>query len=114
MTSQLADKLEKDIADYLLTNLESENISIERASAISKFILKTLPENISDSQIKELVPKLDSEFIELSMIVHQSLLSYEESQKQTLIDEATALIHHKNLDKASSLMSNYFAKKYES
>ena len=41
-------------------------ITPERASQISQFVLSFLPENLTEEQIQSLIPKLDDHFFELS------------------------------------------------
>lgn len=64
-------KLEQDIAKLLLDKLEHFEISFERASQIAKFILSHLPENLTDDQVRKILPSLDDEFVELVGIVHK-------------------------------------------
>jgi len=103
--------LEKDIATFLLDKLEQKNITIERASEISRFVIKNLPDNLTDEQIDKILPSFDDKFIELTSLVHIHLLEYEEKNRQKLISEAEKLIHQKKINEASNLMKDYFNKK---
>ena len=75
-------EIEQEIAKLLLNKLGDYEISLERASLIAKFILARLPENLNESQIRQIIPSLDDEFTELAGIVHKHLTEYEQKYKE--------------------------------
>ena len=103
--------LEKDIATFLLDKLENKNMTIERAAEISRYVIKSLPDNLTDKQIDNILPGLDDKFVELTSLVHIHLLEYEEKNRQNLITEAEKLMHQKKINEANNLMKDYFNKK---
>lgn len=111
MISQKLYQLEKDIASLLLDKLEKDQITLERAAQISKYVLQALPDNITDEEIYHILPYLDDHFIELAAVIHNHLKAKQELEKQATVDEATRLIHQGNLDEAIKLMQNHITKK---
>lgn len=79
--------LEQEIASFLLNALEMDQITLERASEISKYILHALPDNITDEQIDKILPFLNDQF------------------------EAERLIHEGKIQEATKLMNNYIQQK---
>ncbi|OGK42702.1 hypothetical protein A3A74_00145 [Candidatus Roizmanbacteria bacterium RIFCSPLOWO2_01_FULL_35_13] len=104
-------KLEKDIAQLLLEKLESSTITLERASEIAGFVIKSLPDNLTDEQLSKILLKLDDQFIELANIVNIHFMEYQEKKRQNLISQAQDLIHQNKLEQANNLMKDYFYKK---
>ncbi|OGK13153.1 hypothetical protein A3C98_02905 [Candidatus Roizmanbacteria bacterium RIFCSPHIGHO2_02_FULL_37_15] len=103
--------LEKEIAKLLLDKLDSSEITVERASEISAFVIKSLPENLTDEQLGRILPSLDDQFVELASIVNIHLKEYQEKNRQNLITEAEKLIHQNKLDQANNMMKDFFYKK---
>lgn len=110
--STLLFQLEKDIAILLINNLESYNLTLERASQIAKFILLHLPDALTDEQVMQIVPSLDDEFYELAGIVFKYLYSYETSYKDLAQKQLEGLIRHKHFADASKLATDYFKRKF--
>jgi len=104
-------QLEKEIALLLLDKLEDLEITPERAAQIARFILHSLPDGINDEQISAIIPKLDDTFTELSGIVHQHLVCYEQKNKEITLDNVRELMQQKNFQQASELMKKYLEKK---
>lgn len=102
--------LEKEIAELLLNKLEHLKIPLERASQIAKFVLQTIPENLTNEQIQEIIPKLDDEFYELSEVVNKHMAEYEERNKPIVLEEVQKLTQERRFDDASKLMKDYMAK----
>ncbi|OGK21530.1 hypothetical protein A3C23_04805 [Candidatus Roizmanbacteria bacterium RIFCSPHIGHO2_02_FULL_37_13b] len=111
MTSQKLYDLETDVASLLLDRLEKEQITLQRAAQISKYILRALPDTITDEQIDKILPILDDEFVELSNIVHKHLMLKQELDKDLGITEAEKLIHEGKLQQSIDLMNNYITQK---
>jgi hypothetical protein len=110
-TKNLLFQVEQDIAKMLLNKLEHFEITFEKASQIAKFILATLPNNLSDEQVMQIIPSLDDEFTELAGVVYKHLLDYEETHKEEVIKNVQDLVTHKDFQHASSLISDYFNRK---
>lgn len=104
-------KVEQEIAKLLLTKLEHFEISFERASQIAKFILASLPNNLTDGQVMQIIPSLDDEFTELAGIVYKHLLDYEEKHKEDVIRNVQDLVKHQDFHQANNLVSDYFNRK---
>lgn len=111
MISHKLFSLERDIAEFLLNKLEHKEMTLGKAAEISRFVIKNLPDNLTDEQIDKILPSLDDRFIELTSLVHIHLLEYEEKNRQKLITVTEELIHQNKLEKANNLMKNYFNKK---
>ena len=109
--TSLLQELEKEIAELLVNKLEHLDISLDRAAQIAKFTLKSLPQGLSDEEVRAMVPKLDDEYYELSDIVYKHMKDYEEKYKSVVLDEAGDLVSHKHFDEAKQLLDNYFKKK---
>ena len=108
--SDLINKLEKEIAELLLTKLEHLDIPLDRASAIAKFTLKSLPDGLTDDQVRQIIPKLDDEFVELADIVYKHMVEFEEKYKKPVVlDEVNELVKNKHFDQANKLMKDYFS-----
>ncbi len=111
MISQRLFQLEKDIAELLLTKLEHEEITLERAAEISKCVLHALPDNLTDEQIDSILPKLDDQFIELAIVVHKYLKEKEEKQKDQVASQAELLMHQGRIEDALKIMHEHISKK---
>lgn len=85
-------KIEQEIANFLITRLENQKIDPYRAQEIAKFVISSIPENLNDQQMLDLIPSLDDEFSELSSIVSENLSEINESQKQAKLLEIRTLI----------------------
>ncbi len=105
-------ELEKEIARMLLVKLEHLDISLERASAIARFVLAHLPDDFTDEQVEKIIPSLDDEFWELSEIVHNHMQEYEEKYKQKVEGEIEDLIKHRHFEEAGKLAKDYFTNKF--
>lgn len=112
MTSQKLFKLEQEIANLVLDKLEHLEITPERASQIAKFVITSLPENLTDDQIEKVIPNLDEKFWELAEIVHKHFQAYEDASKDKVVTEAEKLIHQGRVNDASQLMKKYFSQEY--
>ncbi len=104
-------KLETEIAELLVAKLEREEITLERASQIARFVLDSLPESISEEEVKNLIPKLDNEFYELSDIVYNHMMESGVYDKREINTEAEELKKRNELQKAENLLKSYFKKK---
>jgi hypothetical protein len=105
--------IEREVAKLLLDKLKNGEMTIERATQIARFVLKTLPKNLSEEKLSEVVPKLDDEFIELSGVVYKYMLTYEEEYKPLVLEEVNDLVVHKHFEEANQLMKKYFKKKLQ-
>jgi len=104
-------QVEQEIANFLLDRLEEQKITIEHAVQIAKFVVKTIPQQMTDQQMLEIIPKLDDEFTELASIVYKHLQAYELKYKPQVVNYVQKLIKEGKLDEASALMEQYFQKK---
>ena len=111
MISQRLSQLEKEIALLLIEKLEHQQITLERAAEISRFIIISLPDNLTDKQVDDILPTLDDHFIELAAVVNKHLDEKMEIEKKSTIDDATKLIHQGKLDEAVKMMNNHITKK---
>jgi hypothetical protein len=85
--SQLWLAIEQDIASIIISRLEDRKISIERASAIAKFVIESIPIGITDRQLIEIIPKLDDDFSELTLVVDKFLSEYMESDRHEKLND---------------------------
>ncbi len=105
-------RVEKEIADLLISKLESQQITPDRAAQIAKFVIQAIPKEITDEQMMALIPSLDDEFVELSELVNHHISEYELKYKPQVETEVHELIKQGNFQEASKLMNQYFQKKY--
>lgn len=110
--SEIAKKLEEDIANLLLDKLEDNELTLERAQLIAQFCLAHIPEHITDEQLFTLLPTLDDEFIELAGVVYKYIALYEKEHAKILAHQMGDLIKHQHFDEASSMATDYFQKKF--
>jgi len=80
-------QIEKDLALLLLEKLSAKEIDFKKAQEIAKFILKAIPENITDAELMKVVPKLDDNFTELCPIVLKYLREKEEIKTNQEIEK---------------------------
>ena len=92
--SQLGLKIEQDIAELIISRLEKLQITPDRAVAMAKFIVESIPENISDQQMLKIIPLLDDEFSELSSIVYKYLNEYLEFDRKEKLDLVRLQLNH--------------------
>lgn len=104
-------EVEQEIAKLLLIKLEHFEITFYRASQIAKFILAHLPENLSDAQVKQIIPSLDDEFYELAGIVHNHMLDFEQKYKEDEIKNLQELLKHEHFQQTSRHVSDYINRK---
>jgi hypothetical protein len=109
-TSPSLFKLEQEIAYLLIDKLRSIAITPERAAQIARFVLSALPESLTDTEVENVIPKLDDQFYELSEIVFKHMQEYEEKNKPIVLAEVDKLIREGNFDEAMKLMREYLAK----
>lgn len=105
-------RVEQDIATLLVSRLESEQVTPERASQIAKFVVQAIPANLNDQQMMVLIPSLDDEFVELASVVNKHISEYELKCKPVVITEVSELIKQGQFQEASNIMNQYFQKKY--
>ncbi len=65
------EQLESAIVATIGKKLALKEISGDRAKEIAQMILERLPEDITDEQIKALLPRLDDQIGELSEMVYE-------------------------------------------
>ena len=83
----LQSQVEKDLALLLLEKLYHKEIDFKKAQEIARFILKAIPENISNKELMKVVPKLDDNFTELCPIVIKYLKQKEEMETNKQIEK---------------------------
>lgn len=88
----LSQKFEKEIADLLLIRLRHRMIHVERAREIARFVLETIPEEVTDEQMDVLIPQLDERFTELAEVVHDYLQSKDNQQKVQALTQTRELL----------------------
>lgn len=104
-------QVEQEIANFLISKLENHEITPEHAAQIAKFVVKSIPTQMTDQQMMQIIPSLDDEFVELASIVLGHLKDYRdknESQVQATVEE---YLKQGQFQKASDLMQQYFQKK---
>ncbi len=111
MISQKLYQLEKEIAAFLLDKLEHEEITLEKAAVIARYVLKALPDNLSDEQIDRIIPTLDDTFVELAAVVHKHVREHEAVMADAIASQAEVMIKKGKLDEALQLMNDHIAKK---
>ena len=104
-------EVEQEIANFLIDGLEDQEITPEQAIQIAKFVIKVIPEKMTDQQMLAIIPKLDDEFVELASIVYKHLDDYERKNKAQVTAQVETLMRQGKLNEASQLMEQYFQKK---
>jgi thioredoxin-like negative regulator of GroEL len=110
MVNTLLFHLEKDIAKLLIYRMKHLNMSIDRASQIAKFILLSLPEKMTEEELKGKLPLLNDEFDEIAAIITKYIEQEELNNKKYTIDTVHQLLENGKLDHASQLLNSYFSK----
>lgn len=105
-------QIEKDIARLLVYKLKDQQITLDRASLIAKFVLVHLPENLSDEQVIQILPTLDDEFVELASVVNKYMSEYEDTYSKIMAEKMQELIKHKHFDEANHMAKEYFKQKF--
>lgn len=104
-------QVEQEIANLLLDRLESQQITPEHAAQIAKFVVRTIPQQLTDQQMLEIIPKLDDEFTELASVVYKHLKDYDQKNQQQVVNKVEDLIKEQKLEQAYQLMQQYFQEK---
>jgi len=92
----LKNQLENDLALLLLEKLYEEELSFEKAQEIAKFILKAIPENVSERELEKILPTLDDKFSELCPVVLKYLRKKEEIKTNREIEKIKKVLKGKN------------------
>jgi hypothetical protein len=111
MISASLQKLEKDIATLLLDKLDASEITLDRASQISKFILNALPNSLTEEQMYAIIPQLDDTFFELSGVVNTYLKEYQENKETQLAIDAGKLMNQGKIDETLKLLEAHIQTK---
>ena len=109
--SSLWFQVEQEIVNLLLDKLEAEQIIPEHARTIAKFVVKTIPHEMTDQQMLQIIPRLDDEFFELATIVYKHLREYEKKFKKQVVHVVKNLMKQGRFQEAQELMNKYFQRK---
>lgn len=93
MSTKLWFQVEQEIAKLLLNKLEHEQITPEKAIAIAQFVVKSIPRQMTDKEMLAIIPHLDDQFIELSVIVHKHMPEIDETKNRQRLDTARSELH---------------------
>lgn len=104
-------QVEQEIANLLIRKLEDQEITPEHAVEIAKFVVKSIPSEMSDLRMMEIIPILDDQFTELASIVYKHLKDYEDEHKTNVEEIVDKLVKDGKLEEASKLMQQYFQNK---
>lgn len=110
MGNSLLFDLERDIARLLLDRLKHLNISVERSAQIARFILLSLPNGITEQDVRKKLPMLDDKFNEIAGIISKYLEQEEKKSKTYTIETVHTLLENGKLEEASQLLHSYFNK----
>lgn len=113
MSSSELFKLQREIALLIVEKLKHLEITPKRAAEIARFVLKALPESLTDEQIKQVIPTLDDQFFELAEVVHKHLLEYEAANRDKVTSDAQFLIKQGKIEEANKIMKDYFDHKLQ-
>ncbi len=111
MPSEILIALEKEIGLLILDKLEHLEITPERAANIAQFVLLALPNNLTDIQVRAVIPSLDETFYELAAVVYKHMQSDEVTRKTQIQRRAERLIKNQRIEEANQLMKQYFQTK---
>lgn len=101
-------QVEQEIANLLLNRLEHMQITPERAAQIARFVVKTIPQQMTDKQMMGIVSHLDDEFVELASVVQKHLDDYEKTNEPVIEHKVDELMKHGQFQEAVSLIQKYF------
>lgn len=104
-------QVEQEIANLLIDKLEDQEITPEHASQIAKIVVSSIPTQMTDQQMMDVIPTLDDKFTELASIVYKHLKDYEEKFKPQVEATVNELVKQGEFQKASELMQQYFQNK---
>lgn len=93
-------KVEQQIANLLVGRLENKQITIDRAQEIAQFVVKSIPNQMTDQQMIEIIPKLDDEFTELSSIVLKNMTEIDNINQPKEINDIRLKIQQYIQDKS--------------
>ncbi len=103
-------EFEQEIAELLLSKLSDYEISLDRASQIAKFILEKIPSNISNDDLRKILPQLDQDFVEISRTVLKYMDKLEDIDRNK---QSSLLLHMLNNQspEIEKQLNEYFLKK---
>jgi len=104
-------QVEQEIANLLIDKLEHVQITPERAAQIARFIVKSIPTQMTDQQMLDIIPHLDDEFFELAAIVQKHLDEYEKVNEPIVEHKVEELMKQGHFQEATDLMKKYFEHK---
>lgn len=111
MVSDRLYKLQQNIVLLLIDKLKNGELTPERVAEIADYVLKLLPDEITDNEIKNVIPMLGTKFFELSAINHTEILQAAESidprEKSQTVATAQELIKTGKLEDAMKLIKEY-------
>ncbi|MBI2616516.1 hypothetical protein HYW55_00075 [Candidatus Gottesmanbacteria bacterium] len=87
MDLTLASQIMKDIAMYLLDEVEAQKLTPDRAAEISKAVPDILDEGMTDDKTHEAVTKLITTFPELSALLNEYVTKKEDAETEKLLEE---------------------------
>ena len=102
--------LEWEILKVIREKLEQGEMDSERASQIAKLVLKTIHPGMSLQEIYKIVPTLDDQFTELSIVVLPILKEYEEKIEKKVQEHVRTLIKQGKFSEASTIAEQVIKK----
>lgn len=89
MTSKKLFDLQKETALFLLDKIEKLEITPERAAKIARHVSSLLKPNLTDEEVISLIPQLDKDLPELSVITQHHLTKQGLDNVREILDSFT-------------------------
>lgn len=96
---QVKRTFQEKVVELITRKLESGEMNPERAKEIAQMILEKFPEQMTDNDIINIIPKLDDQFEELAAIVVPMTLEYERKMREEINKTIDLHLQAKEFDK---------------
>lgn len=97
-TSEKKKEVQAQIVALITKKLETGEMTPDRAKEIASMILEKMPEDMSDEQLLEIIPKLDDHFNELAQVVVPIMLDYEAQMRMEVNRQIDEHLKQKDFD----------------
>jgi hypothetical protein len=100
MGNNLREQIQSQVVQLITKGLEDGSISEDRAREIARLILNKVPENVSNEELMQILPKLDDEFFELTEVVLPIISDYEEKIRKAVEQKALEFVRQRKFQEA--------------
>lgn len=100
MSNQLREQIQTQVVQLITKGLEDGSISEDRAREMARLILEKIPEDVSNQELMQILPKLDDQFVELADVVLPIISEYEEKIRSAVEQKALQLVRQRKFQEA--------------